>query len=321
MGTIIRNIFLFILCTLVFYVGISAIMTNISIGSKPVTYYTANYQVVRGANTFRRWEEFDRSSQYDIIFLGTSRCNQVYDPAYFESRGYKTFNFGGSHQPIENTFAFFDNYIHSENTKCVVLDLSDLAFFEITDPLPSDFDIIMNSPDISAARDILLRDRDVRIANIFLARIFYPDRLISHATGKTYRQKGFLCYTDTMSEKFCEEMKAGLHKVQVPVVWSDERFTKLESLIRLCAERNIKLIPVIGPTNSLYTGEIMAESVARYKQVFSKYNVPVYDLHEIPGIESCVHFYDELHMNEAGVNIYSPYVMEHIGAVLPPPSL
>jgi hypothetical protein len=185
--------------------------------------------------------------------------------------------------------------------------------------MESDFDLIMNTPGHGIAHDILLQKHDVRMFNTYMDRLLYRSPLLN-PVNENYKGRGFVFYIDSMEVEKCNELKTNSITIaEEPLTWDEESFVWLDKLITLCEERNIRLIPVIGPYTPFYTEERQSQSLEKFSGVFEKHGLHIIDFGNINGIEHCDHFFDKGHLNRAGVAVYLPVFMDTIREHLPQP--
>ena len=312
----IRSALIFILVTVSLYLLAIGVLTNVNYESRNLLFHGNNYYPVRGGNVYRKFTEYDRNRHYDIICVGASRCYRVYDTELLGELGYDAFNLASYSQTVENTYHIINEYVAEAHPGCVIYDLADITFSTEIPTLEADLDLVMNSLNAKVPTDILLRNPDVRIVNTYMSRLFFRNSMLN-PSEKNYKKGGYCSRTDSLPHELCEQMSERSSRENHELVWLDERMLWLHKLITLCEQKNLKLIPVIGPVSSYYPEERTRTSHEKFERAFAAHGLHVYDFSDMPGINACDHFYDYGHMNQSGVNIFIPYLTKTLRDQLP----
>jgi hypothetical protein len=299
---IIRHILISFFTVLVLYVLGMFALKVIPYNGKPAIYITNNYYNWKGGDTYEKYKEFSKASAYDVVIAGSSRAYRGYSPFIFDSAGYNCFNLGTSAQSIKNTYFIIKHYLNADNCKLLIVDVFAGAFTK--NQLESSSDLVENLNDPSAAYDVAMHNKDIRTLNIatlrFLTEKDQPYFSKNDYSGKGYSEKG-----DSLSKKqqndFFAKKKVNHKKLEI----DEEQIGYFNKIVELCADKKIKVVFVYSPVSYFYDYSIHNTFVEKLKPVIEKYQVPFYDFSKCESISTPYHFYDESHLNSAGVMLFN----------------
>jgi lysophospholipase L1-like esterase len=121
----------------------------------------------------------------------------------------------------------------------------------------------------------------------------------------TYVYKGYCERIDSASDATKYQ--------RLQLVPASEQVKFFEKTLKYFQQQNIKVLLVQHPIPSK---EIVRSSHDRFASTISliaaKYNVSFYDFAEEPGFDAYYHFYDNNHLNAAGVKLFNQRLIERI---------
>lgn len=306
---IIRHILISFFTILVLYIAGMFLLKVIPYNGKPAVYITNNYYNWKGGDTYEKYREFSAAKQYDVIITGSSRAYRGYSPFIFDSAGYNCFNLGTSAQSIKNTYFIIKHYLNDYNCKLLIVDVFAGAFTK--NQLESSSDLVENLNDPSAAYDVALHNKDIRTLNIaalrYLTENDQPYFSKQDYSGKGYSEKG-----DSLNKKqqqdFFSRKKVTHRKIEI----DEEQVAYFTKIVDLCAEKNIKAVFVYSPVSYFYDYSIHADFIQKIKPAIEKERAAFYDLSKIGKMNTAYHFYDESHLNSAGVAIFNTVLINKL---------
>jgi hypothetical protein len=300
--TLIRHILLSFCTVLVLYVLGMFILKKVPYNGKPAVYITNNYYNWKGGDTYEKYREFSRTNQYDVIITGSSRAYRGYSPFIFDSAGYNCFNLGTSAQSIKNTYFIIKHYLNADNCKLLIVDVFAGAFTK--NQLESSSDLVENLNDPSAAYDVAMHNKDIRTMNIAMLR-FFTEEDQPYFSKEDYSGKGYSEKGDSLSKQqqndFFAKKKLKHKKLEI----DDEQIDYFNKIVDLCAEKHIKVAFVYSPVSYFYDYSIHHDFVGKLKPTIEKNHLPFFDLSKCDSINTAYHFYDDSHLNSAGVAIFN----------------
>lgn len=308
--TVIKHICISLLTIIVLYVVGMLALKNIKYNGKPIIYITNDYYNWKGGDTYQKYQEFKlNQSKNDVVFVGSSRAYRGYSPFIFELSGYKSFNLGTSAQSIKNTYFVIKHYINASNCKLLVVDVFAGAFTK--NQLESSSDLIENIEEPKAAYDIAIHNNDIRTINIAALR-YLTENDSTYFKKTDYLGKGFSINTDSMSllkqKQFYGKVKLSHKKIEI----DEDQIKYFNQIIELCKNRNVKLVFVYSPVSYFYNYDLHKPFVNLIAPVLQKNNIKFYDFSKCDSINTAYHFYDDSHLNQAGVQIFNNQLINQL---------
>jgi hypothetical protein len=300
MKNFIKSLFIFIPFSILMYVILIAVWGNY-----------APYQLKRNLNfpfatgyTCSRIKNIRDVKDVDILFLGSSHAYSSFDPRIFKQHGLNTFSLGSSSQSHMQTELLLKRYLDDLNPKLIIYDVYP-GVFEL-DGVESAIDIIVNDKNDLESIKMALTLNHVKVYNALiygLYRDFFKKEVDCSEelsiVGQTYIEGG---YVETKSLYF--------EPVDFPERrWylEDEQVEFFERALLLIKQRNIPVIFIQTPiTQSLYKSISNNSEFDDWMKTYSVY----YNFSELPELNDELHFWDDDHLNQAGVEIFNAKLIE-----------
>lgn len=284
-------------------------LKKVTYKQKPIIYITNNYYTWKGGDTYEKFKAFNENQKHDVIIVGSSRAYRGYSPILFNEFGYNSFNLGTSAQTIKNTYFTVKHFISKENCNLLVIDVFSGAFLK--SQLESTSDLIENVSKPKAAYDIAFNSYDVRALNMSVLRCLTENDL-PYFRNNEKSIKGYSSKQDSMSvEK--KEMIYLKKKIDHSALEIDkEQIDYFNKLLTYCKNKSIKAVCVYSPVSYFYNHEQHQKFMEMIGPIMSNNNVPFYDFKDIEKINSVDHFYDDSHLNQAGVEIFNKALIQKL---------
>ncbi|MDZ4751323.1 MAG: hypothetical protein SGI87_06880 [Flavobacteriales bacterium] len=292
---ILKSLQLF-LYSIIAYIVLCGILTLVHVNGRTAASWATSYMHGTGDHEYCTFKDLDTSTtRYDYIALGSSHAMHGYDPRIFRKSGYTLFNFGSSNQHSKISYMLAKYYLDLPEKPIFLIDVYHAVFQG--EVLESNFRFMANIPDPAAAFSLVRSDPDLRLFNAFATRLFRNEKKPN--TGcYSYVENGYCQNTDTISNSLAPYDPA-------PSI-NEERIAMLDKLLSLLESRNCRYILVAHPMTK-------AEGFAGVHQHFIKSLQPVIDKHNAVFIDQTLetylndkeHFYNQTHMNQAGVELYN----------------
>ena len=138
MRRFIRNIILFTIAAM------PCVLAAILLGGHGGWATTVFFRTVPESHIKHRLNEASRTTDVDILFLGSSHCYRTFDPRIFSRYGYTTFNLGTSNQTPEQTLALLQRYLDTLCPRLVIMDVNPESLS--IDGVESALDVLCSSP-------------------------------------------------------------------------------------------------------------------------------------------------------------------------------
>ncbi len=285
------------------YTAVFFILSRVHFEGKPLAFRIAPYYHYKGGISWRKFREFDPQHRWDVIVVGSSHAYRGYDPRVFAAHGISLFNLGSSSQSTMNTYVVLDQYVTKANCGLLILDVYDKAMGVVG--LESTSDLTRNVPSTGAAAQMALSLRDPRALNMMALRCFTPDDRLYD--DKSYVSGGFAERLDSVRR----ELRTTSDTPVVPDPMQEDYFHRCVAFAR---ERDIPLVLVThcapGPIHRTrhaafraFVDSSLAGTGIRYIDLTYAHQLDEHD-----------HFYDDNHLNLAGVRLFNAQLLDSLRA-------
>ena len=259
--------------------------------------------------TYERLQEVKTMTDIDILFTGNSRTYRSFDTRIFREAGLNTFNLGTSAQTFLQTEMLLKRYLQQLNPRLVVVEVSFVSF--TVDGLQSAMDIIANDVHDRYAWQMMRHYNDIRLYNTwlystiwnFMRRNRIPWGIDTFQKNLYARLRGADTY---IPGGFVEKELRHFRWVRYRSTYLDFREDMFEAL-----ERTLELIRQNGSHIMLvqvpYTQGIFNSIANRdyFDERMRSHNVPYYNFNRFMPLDDALHFYDAVHLNQTGAEIFS----------------
>jgi hypothetical protein len=295
-----RNIFQYILFVFLFYVVTLFFWVSYlpRVFRPNVIYPIGSY-----GHTYSRLLEVKNTKNIDILFLGSSHAYRGFDVRKFTEHKMRSFNLGSISQTPIQTKVLLDRYLINLNPKIVVYEVYP-ATFEI-DGVESSMDIIANDRNDMQSFFMTLKTNNIKTYNTFiygLTRDLFNLNSYLEPTKvglDTYISGGFVereirCFKST-------------ELASRNIVLNEKQLKAFSEIVRFLKNKDIELILVYAPiTKHSYRSYSNNRSFDSIMESYSKY----YNFNEIISLNDSLHFYDEHHLNQNGVEVFNNKLIE-----------
>ena len=293
--------------TAIFYLGGLFVLSKLNYNGKPAVYITNDYYIWKGGGTYEKFNAPDSFKNKDVIIVGSSRAYRSYNPESFAKIGLRAWNLGSSAQSIENSYRVIKEVILPAKPKLILLDVARLGFEQ--ESIESSIDLLTNTRNIGLKKEIVKSGRDIRLYNTAITS-FYTDNLSSLYKDKEYKNAGFSTKSDSLNAEWLNKLDVLTEESKNKTIIND--FNVLVDILELCKSRNQKIIMVHSPVSEFYSMIAQNAFVEKVDSIANEFKIAFYDMQYIDGIHTKTHFYDDSHLNAAGVTIFNRYLFKKI---------
>jgi len=310
----------------VVYVAAFTLLYVVKINKEPISFRFSRYLGSKnGDHITRSFKDFAEDTRpLDAVVLGSSHGYRGYDPRIFEQAGYHVFNLGTNAQPASGSYNIAKYFLPAGKTKTVLFDVY-ISAKEGAASKEGNLALARSIPGLGAIVTAASNMGDIQGINIVLHRIL-ADYLFHEAvsydpkyfdTGASYAGNGF---AETKSGV------SGVLPIDKAVKTTDIRIDAserkhFEQCIALLQTRGFKVVLINHPAPSYNTG-VSAEWLSTIQDVATAYHVPFLDYHAAPGFDDRIHFCDQNHLSQAGVEKFNALLIPaliRLGALPPRP--
>jgi hypothetical protein len=252
-----------------------------------------------------KMQEVGKIEAIDAIILGSSCAYRGYDPRIFRQSGIEIFNFGTSSQtPLQTDFVL-EKYVSKLNPKLIILDILPDQFED--DGLESTLDFMANGIQVST---LDFKSKNIRVYNTYLYSIVFKDLLDKKNTNRDYDGN---YVTGGYVENF-KVFKPNKNDTtnSMPCNILPQQLAAFEQAVNKIKARHIPFVLVQSPIPlSTYNARQNNDAL---DSVFARYGT-YYNFNKILTLPDSL-FYDAVHLNQNGVNIFNKKLIEIIGTDL-----
>jgi len=287
---------------LIFYYGFYWLLFNVSAGNK-LLIQRVQEKIVLDKDVFgRSWKEFDRKEKYDFIFLGSSHAYRCFDPAIFSAEGFNCYNLGSSSQTPLNSFAVLGSVV--ENTRAVLLEI-----YPVASGLSGEESFLRMNASVDDYN--LLAKSAWHLNSLRCYNILSVKPLIDqYNTGKPFNIEdsylGYVQRSDTLKPD-AEYKPIVLNTEYVNI---QKRY--IRRIIELCASNKLKLAFVYAPVPSKLIIEGETDFLTAIDSIAKENSIPFYNYSRAMNLKDDQHFFDQDHLNKAGVEMFNAELLSRI---------
>jgi len=278
------------------------------------TWCTPNLKYIPGAygHMQTRSNEVQKTSNIDILIVGSSHAYRGFNTEYFLRKGYRTFNLGSSAQTPLQTNILLKRYLKQLNPKLVIFEVYPETF--TSDGIESSLDIISNDKIDLHNLTLILRQRHLTITNTLIWSLFQShilnnnpiEPLRKDTYNDTYISGGFV--QKDLSYFSPKEYKNKTWQ------WSKTQLNAFKKNIKLVRSQKIDYLLIQAPvTQSLYQSFKDIESFDTKMTEYGNY----YNFNLSVELKDSLHFYDSNHLNSKGVELFNSEVLQLINSIAP----
>lgn len=258
---------------------------------------------------YSRMNEADQIRNVDILFLGSSLAYRGFDPRIFESQGFNTFNLGSSSQTHPQTQVLLNKYLLETKPKLIVYECDPYAFMK--DGIESTCDLISNTGITNDLALMAIETKSLKVLNTLTYSAFrsclnLDSKFVEEKSNEydTYIKGGYVQNKLIEKEPHFFYPKS---KEWIPLEYQISSFT---SNLKFIKQNNVPVLLVRSPQSSrikeLWTNE---DDIQRF---LNSQEVPYLDFSKLEILVDSIHFYDNCHLNQNGVEIFNELFIDKI---------
>ncbi len=265
-----------------------------------------NYRICSYGHMFSRLQEAKTTSDVDILFLGSSHAYRGFDTRIYAEHQLKTFNLGSSSQSPIQTKLLLSRYLNNINPKTVVYEVFPETF--TMDGVESSVDIIANDKNDLESIKMAFTINNIKTYNTLIYGFTIDILNLNKHTQEALKKDNDTYITGGFVEK---EMNyyAPTKMDTLSWIYNEKQFEAFEQILTDLKAANINIILVYAPITSSYYNSITNSEAfdSRMMQMGTYYN-----FNKILTLNDSLHFYDEHHLNQDGVELFNNKLLEII---------
>jgi gamma-glutamylcyclotransferase (GGCT)/AIG2-like uncharacterized protein YtfP len=285
------------------------ITSIIAIGSVTKNGLGKNFVFPLGdyGHTLMRLREARVHSPVDILVLGSSHAYRGFDPRIFEQHQLQLFNLGMSSQTPLQSYYLLKKYYPILQPKFVIQEIFPLLLEN--DGTESNSFLLANEPISNELTKLAFHQFNMHNFNCWVYGSFRNLFHLNDQITLSQKFKDDTYVAGGYSQKDLKPFSDDDNIVAREYAIRNDQLAALDSIKKFCAQKNCQLYFVITPVTSIEKHHIQNWSSIVYE--IEKIH-PVSDFSYLPNLVDTLHFYDNDHMNQKGVEIFNPILIERI---------
>jgi hypothetical protein len=253
---------------------------------------------------FSRMQELKNTEDIDLLIIGASQAYRGIDTRILQEAGFSSFNLGSSNQTPLQSELLLKRYIDQLNPDKIIVVVYPEVFS--VDGVESSLDLIANDNVNFSMLVLAVKQQNFKLINTFIyvayRQIFGLNKHFKEKTQKgndTYIKGGYV-------EK--EISYFSPHDFENNTwQFNHSQIKAFEGSLKLIQERGIQYLLIQTPTPQVFfKSQTNNVSFDRLMHSYRNY----YNYNELLELNDSLHFYDEFHMNQKGVEIFNKALLE-----------
>lgn len=251
------------------------------------------------SHNYLRLAEVKKTSDVDLLILGSSHAYRGFDTRILKEAGYKTFNLGSSAQTPKQTLVLLERYLKQLKPKLVILEVYPKVF--TIDGVESTLDLIVNDENDLKSLKMVVDQNNMKVYNTFIYKLTkslldsIPDIKL-----KTYHQGG---YVSKAILQFNNDPKP----IKSPIIIEKKQIVTFENILDLLKKEKVDYVLVQAPiTSQMYDSftniDVFNEKMATYGNY--------YNFNNQLKLNDSLDFFDNHHLNQNGVISFNAVFLE-----------
>lgn len=265
-----------------------------------------NYRVGSIGHLHSRLQEVKGQKDIDILFLGSSHAYRGFDTRIFSNHGFRTFNLGSSAQTPTQTNVLIDKYLDSLNPKMIIYEVYPTTLE--SDGVESSLDLIANDKNDMRSLQMALKTNHIKVYNTLLFGLTQDFFNVNESFVENAIKDKSKYISGGYVERelgFAEKLSFIAKKINV----NPRQLNEFREVVSKIKNRNIDLILVYAPIP-----RARYESFSNnhyYDSLMSSYG-EYYNFNEIISLDDSLHFFDNSHLNQNGVDVFNEKIIDEI---------
>lgn len=315
--------------TLLIYALLVCVATLLNVGGAPLVERLVPLRAPGGSShSLLRFREASSSGPVDMVFLGSSHTYRGFDPRIFARVGLTSMNLGSTAQSPLNTLTLLERHLDTLKPKLVVYEIYQTAL--AIDGMESFYDILSNThvdmPMVKMAFRLGQPQAWTALLSTTIRNTSIPlsNRVQRGKEGRddTYVEGGYVQTRATFPEDRLARLRSASDQMEFS--FDHRQFEFLSRCIELVRSRGGTFVccsyPIPRETRKLLAD--YDEKQSAIGEFMRQHAVPFRDFNVDMTLDTATYYYDEVHLNQAGVELFNHKLTEwlHREKLFPKPS-
>jgi hypothetical protein len=241
----------------------------------------------------------DTIQHVDYLIIGSSHAYRNFNPAIFEENGYSCFNIGSSSQAPANSYALLEQYI----TKCnsVIYEVYPVTL--AIDGTEAFYILNNDLENFKTLSKMAIFINNFRTYNLLSQHFWLKKSIMDLPIDTTNFYKGYVATYDSAKASIRYDTLS-LNKEMV-----DTQINYIDKAIKLCKKYNKKIFLVYAPIPSKLIIKEENYAINKLNKLSNYHGIKFYNWGRNHNLKDSDHFYDDDHLNNAGVNLFNTYLL------------
>ena len=268
-----------------------------------------NYKIGVYGHMHTRIKELHKTSNIDLLFLGSSHTYRGFDTRIFQGAGYNSFNLGSSAQTPLQTELLVNRYIKQLKPRIIVFEIYPKVF--MLDGVESSIDLLANDKKDWAIAKMMLSQKNFKSLNTLIYASYRDWFGKDDDFKEPKRKRKDLYIPGGYVERDLEYYK---HKKFKPYSMKihEYQFEAFKRILNTLKDNNIEVILVQSPTAPNYYNSCRNND--EFENRIDSLNFEYINYNTILQLDDSLHFYDKDHMNQKGVDILNKQLVDYLKA-------
>lgn len=268
--------------------------------------YTPNvfFRITSYGHTFSRLQEAGQEKNVNFLFLGSSHAYRGFDTRIFRESGYRVFNLGSGSQTPAQTRVLIERYLDNLNPDVVIWEIDPFAVSG--DGVESALDLVSNDRQDIHSLKMVFQTAHPKVWNTFTYALYRDLFGLNDSVRETARKNEDLYIPGGFVQKDLKRFKYTKHPNQ-EIAFNARMMRILSCEIGKIQESGKRIILVRTPVTSAFYNSYTnnAEFTRRMSDL-----APYIDFNDRVQLDDSLHYYDEHHLNQEGVEIFNEAFLE-----------
>ncbi len=268
--------------------------------------YTPNvfYRITSYGHTFSRLKEAEQEKNVNLLFLGSSHAYRGFDTRIFRNAGFRVFNLGSGSQTPAQTRVLIERYWENLNPDLVIWEIDPFAVSG--DGVESALDLVSNDRQDIHSLKMVFQTAHPKVWNTFTYALYRDIFELNDTVLEAARKNEDLYISGGYVQKDLKRFRYMEHPNQ-EIAFNNRMMRILSREVEKIQESGKRIILVRTPvTSAFYDSYINNAEFSRRMSDLA----PFIDFNGRVQLDDSLHFYDEHHLNQKGVEIFNEAFLE-----------
>lgn len=251
-----------------------------------------------------RFKDIKNFKNVDILFLGSSRSYRHYDIRFFRKKGIKSFNLGTGGMTFLQAEILLNRHIDWLNPKLIIFDVYPSMMG--SDGIESSLRLINHSKPDKYFFKLFWHQKNLKVFNSLIFSL-YRNMIYDLGDIENHKRNGHTYVSGGFVESKVNNSKS-ISKDTLEFNIRDFQLQSFKNIKKFLYQKKTSVIFIQSP---MHKG-ISYKNENDFNSLFKRNNLIYFDFNELSFLNDTIHFYDSMHLNQGGVELYDEYLFEKV---------